>query len=139
MAKGLGHELEARTLDGLQVDLVHKGLIRCRFLIPKHLSDGDGNWHVGAMATLIDVVGAAAVSSFAGHIKASVDFNLSYFSTAKIHEEVEVEAKVVGQSGRLVSVTVEVKKKENGKMIALGRQWITTIDTTQPSSSSSKL
>ncbi|KAK3027059.1 hypothetical protein RJ639_040891, partial [Escallonia herrerae] len=106
------------------------------------VQDGDGNWHVGAMATLIDVVGAAAVSSFAGSIKASVDFNLSCFSTARIHvqgetyrnmstgplfirrqneEEVEVEAKVVGQSGRLVSVTVEVKKKENGKMIALGR------------------
>jgi acyl-coenzyme A thioesterase PaaI-like protein len=36
------------------------------------------------MATLIDDVGAAAIYSYGGHVKASVDLNISFLSTAKI-------------------------------------------------------
>ena len=49
-----------------------------------HTQDKDGNWHVGAITTLIDIVGAAAIFSSTGQLKASVDFNISYYSTAKI-------------------------------------------------------
>lgn len=38
MSNGLSHELEALTLGGIQIEDAQKGLIRCRFLIPKHLS-----------------------------------------------------------------------------------------------------
>ncbi|KAF2301194.1 hypothetical protein GH714_020762 [Hevea brasiliensis] len=86
--------------------------------------DGHGNWHVGAMATLIDDVGAAAILSLTGHIKGSLDFNISFYFPAKIQEEVEIEAKVVGEKGRLVSVVVEVRKKDNGELIALAKQWM---------------
>lgn len=40
---------------------------------------------MGALATLIDDVGAAAIFSLSGHIKASLDFSISFYSTAKIH------------------------------------------------------
>ncbi|KAK2649173.1 hypothetical protein Ddye_016662 [Dipteronia dyeriana] len=49
--------------------------------------DEDGNWHVGAMATLINSVGGAATHSFGGHVKTSVDFDISFYSTAKIQDE----------------------------------------------------
>ncbi|KAK5824899.1 hypothetical protein GOBAR_AA02276 [Gossypium barbadense] len=47
------------------------------------------------MATLIDDVGATAIYSVADHVKASLDFNISFHSTARTQEEVEIEAKVI--------------------------------------------
>lgn len=44
----------------------------------------------------------------------------SYFG----QEEVEIEAKVVGKKGRLSSVVVEIRRKSNGELIALGKQWM---------------
>lgn len=36
----------------------------------------------------------------------------------------EIEAKVVGEKGRLMSVVVEVRRKDNGELIALAKQWM---------------
>ncbi|KAF3450727.1 hypothetical protein FNV43_RR06816 [Rhamnella rubrinervis] len=121
------HDMEAKALEGLQVIHVHRGFVLCNFLVPTCLSDQHGNWHVGAMATLIDDVGAAAIYSSVGHVKVSVDFNVSYFSTAKIQEEIEIEAKVVGELGKLSSVIVQVRRKCNGQLIALGKQWMASF------------
>ncbi|CAK9174579.1 unnamed protein product [Ilex paraguariensis] len=126
MSKGLDKELDGLILGGLQIEKCEKGLIRCNFTIPPHLSDKNGDWHVGAIATLIDDIGAATVISSAGNIKGTVDLSISYYSTAKIQEKVEIEGKVVGQRGQVMSAAVEVKKKENGEMIALGRVWMMT-------------
>ncbi|XP_022715001.1 uncharacterized protein LOC111274545 isoform X1 [Durio zibethinus] len=120
----ISHELEALTLEGLQILHGQKGFIRCNFVVPSRVSDADGNWHVGAMATLIDDVGAAAIYSVADHVKASLDFDISFHSTAKIQEEVEIEAKVIGQKGKLTQVVVDVRRKGNGELIALGKQWM---------------
>ena len=39
MSKGIvSHELEALTHQGLQIELAQKGLIRCKFVVPEHLS-----------------------------------------------------------------------------------------------------
>ncbi|CAN1836748.1 hypothetical protein LINPERHAP1_LOCUS34873 [Linum perenne] len=91
-----------------------------------------------------------------GHVKASLDFTVSFFSTAKSlvnfppksllfslisnlvlpkyvifmdgsrmsEEEIEVEAKVIGEKGRLASVVIEVRRRSNGELIALGKQWM---------------
>ncbi|XP_034900059.1 uncharacterized protein [Populus alba] len=122
LSNGLGHQLEAITLEGLKIVKAHKGFVLY------------GNWHVGAMATLIDDVGAAAIYSYGGHIKASVDLNISFLSTAKIQEEVEVEAKVVGDKGRITSVLVEVRRKSNGELIALGKQWMASHNNSNKAS-----
>ncbi|XP_030972474.1 uncharacterized protein LOC115992418 [Quercus lobata] len=120
-------EVETITMEGLKVVHGQKGFIRCHFLVPSRLADKDGNWHVGAMATLIDNVGAATIFSSIGLVKASVELNISYYSTAKIQEEVEIEAKVVADKEILTSVVVEVRKKDNGELIALGKQWMATL------------
>ncbi|KAJ8773446.1 hypothetical protein K2173_004276 [Erythroxylum novogranatense] len=118
------HELEALSTQGLQVVESQKGFIRCNFIVSDNISDADGNWYVGAMATLIDDVGAAAVYSLAGEVRVSVDFNISIFSAAKLQEEVEIEAKVVGEKETITSVLIEVRKKDGGQVIALGKQWM---------------
>ncbi|KAL8118654.1 uncharacterized protein LOC141660899 [Apium graveolens] len=125
MSKGMGRELEAVTLQGLEINLVQKGLVRCTFLVPQDLSDKDGKWDSGAMAVLVDDVAACTVGTSA-FVKASVDFHLSFYSPATIHEKVEIEGKIVGEKGRLVSVMVEIKKKDNAELVAVGRVWMTT-------------
>ncbi|KAL7180221.1 hypothetical protein ACSBR1_043438 [Camellia fascicularis] len=142
MSNGLCHEIEALTLEGIQIEHAEKGLVRCKFIIPKHLSDRDGNWHVGAIAVLIDDVGAAAICSAVGHIKVSVHLSISYHSTAKIQEEVEIEGKVIGHKEKLSLVVVAIKNKNSGNIIAFGKQWMTSVGVVETSTTlhhSSKL
>lgn len=127
IAKGRrAQAIETVCLQDLQVLEIHEGLVRCRFTIPQQATDEHGNWHVGAVASLVDGVGAVAIYSIVGHFHASVDFNISYFSMPRVNEEVEIEAKVAGQMERLASVVVEIRRKDNGGIVALGKQWMTT-------------
>nr|POF17225.1 hypothetical protein CFP56_18341 [Quercus suber] len=48
-----------------------------------------------------------------------------------VAEEVEIEAKVMAEKEILTSVVVEVRQKDNGKLIALGKQWMTTRSTSK--------
>uniref|UniRef100_N1QZA2 Thioesterase domain-containing protein n=1 Tax=Aegilops tauschii TaxID=37682 RepID=N1QZA2_AEGTA len=41
-------------------------------------------------------------------------------------EEVEMDGRVVDRKGRMTAVTTEVRKKESGELVAIGRQWMTT-------------
>lgn len=99
---------------------------------------------------MIDDIGAAAIMSVVGEIKISVDFSISFFSRAKIgvcfslfsllplsfgyfnlgisileQDEVEIEAEIVEDKGRLTAVAVEVRHKKTGRLVAIGRQWMT--------------
>ncbi|XP_065868303.1 uncharacterized protein [Euphorbia lathyris] len=130
------HELEALSLHGLQILEARQGYILCNFVVSNRISDETGNWQVGALATLIDDVGATAIYSLVGHIKVSLDFSISYFSPAKIHEEVEIEAKVIGEKGKLMFVLIEVRKKESGELVALGKQWMASNSITNGINSS---
>lgn len=47
-------------------------------------------------------------------------------NTTVWQEEVELEAKVIGNKGRLSSVVIEVRRKGNGELIALGKQWMSS-------------
>ncbi|KAI3934991.1 hypothetical protein MKW98_009910 [Papaver atlanticum] len=92
-----GREIETQALQNLHSIHLQKGLLRCNFIVPKSLMDKDGNWHAGTIATLVDVIGSSVIVATVGNITVSVDFNISYFSPAKINEEVEIEAKVLGE------------------------------------------
>ncbi|GMI93799.1 hypothetical protein like AT3G16175 [Hibiscus trionum] len=128
-----GYEIEARSLRGLQVTKAQIGFLRCNFLVPAHASDMNGNWHIGAIATIVDNVGGTAVYSTGDHLKVTVSFNIQYHSTAKIQEEVEIEAKVKGENGKLTSVVIEVRNKsKNGRLIAIATQWTAGKDYNSP-------
>ncbi|KAK8274438.1 hypothetical protein V6Z11_D10G073700 [Gossypium hirsutum] len=117
----IGYELESRSLAGLQVIEARTGFLRCNFIVPLLASDINGNWHVGAIATIIDNVGV------------TVNFNITYYSTAKIQDEVEIEAKVKGNKGKLTSMAVEVRNKSNGgQLIASATQWTAANDYRSP-------
>ncbi|KAE8705133.1 proline-rich receptor-like protein kinase PERK1 [Hibiscus syriacus] len=129
----IGYELEARSLRGLQVIKAQTGFLRCSFIVPATASDMNGNRHIGAIATIIDNVGGAAIYSTGHHLKVTVNFNIQYHSTAKIQEEVEIEAKVNGDRGKLTSVVIEVRNKSNnGRLIAIATQWTAANDYRSP-------
>ncbi|KAM0877088.1 hypothetical protein ACQ4PT_035737 [Festuca glaucescens] len=90
--------------------------------VQRAAADAEGNWHAGAIAAAMDDVCAAAIMSVEGIIKVSV----SYFALAKHHDEVEMDGRVVDRKGRVTAVTMKVRKKETGEMVAIGRQWMTT-------------
>ncbi|KAK9142754.1 hypothetical protein Syun_012154 [Stephania yunnanensis] len=75
---------------------------------------------MGVIATIIDIVGAAAIGSSLGEVKASVCFDISYFSAAKVRE-VKIEAKLLENRDKFLSVSEEAKRKDDGKLIALGK------------------
>nr|XP_043637453.1 uncharacterized protein LOC122608412 [Erigeron canadensis] len=130
-------ELDGLALEGMNIYIVEQGFIKCSLVIPNHLSDVDGNWKAGAMSVLIDDITAGAVFSITGGHLATVDFTMSFYSTAKVNEEVEIEASVVGETGNLFSVVTDIRKKGTGEKVVVGKQWMqaTPIKTSQAAKS----
>ncbi|KAJ4954210.1 hypothetical protein NE237_031042 [Protea cynaroides] len=135
------NDIGSLSLEGLQIVRIQRGSILCNLVVPEHLADhSSGNWHVGAMTTLIDLVGGLTLVSSTGRwarYTVTVNLSVSFLSTVKIGEEVEIEAKVLDRRGKLSSTIVEVRRKENTEMVALGKQWISQVkvDRSQPSRS----
>lgn len=42
-------------------------------------------------------------------------------------DEVEIDAKVYVNQGKITTMIAEIKKKESGEMLALGRQWMASV------------
>ncbi|OEL31844.1 hypothetical protein BAE44_0007138 [Dichanthelium oligosanthes] len=117
---GPGRAFNALPLSGVRVSLAERGRAVCSLRVPPHLTDAEGNWHTGAIAAAADDVCAAAIMSIEGIIK----------------EEVEMDGRVVEHKGRMTAVTVEIRKKESGELVAIGRQWMTA---SRPRGSQSKI
>ncbi|KAL8226170.1 hypothetical protein R6Q57_018727 [Mikania cordata] len=132
-------ELDGLALQGLKIDRIEVGLVKSSFVIPDHLSDRDGNWLAGAMAVLIDGMAAGAVFSMTGGNLATIDYTMSFYSTAKANEEVEIEANVAGEKGNLASVIITIKKKSNGEKVVVGKQWMHVTPIKRPQAGKSKL
>ncbi|XP_040378333.1 uncharacterized protein LOC102699642 isoform X2 [Oryza brachyantha] len=126
----------ALPLTGVRVSLAEGGRAVCSLRVPAELTDAEGNWHPGAIAAAADDVCAAAIMSVEGIIKVSVHYDISYFSPAKYHEEVELDGRVVEQKGKMTAVTVEIRKKDSGELVAIGRQWMSTTRPKEPQASS---
>ncbi|PKI39729.1 acyl-coenzyme A thioesterase 13 [Punica granatum] len=114
---------ERFVLTGLRVDLIEPGRILCSFKVPPRLLNAGNFLHGGATATLVDLLGSAAIFTVGSPVTGvSVEINISYLDAAYVDEEIEVEAKVL-RVGKAVGVaTVELRKKSTGKVIAQGRQ-----------------
>ncbi|KAL3735879.1 hypothetical protein ACJRO7_024925 [Eucalyptus globulus] len=93
--------------------------IVCTFVVPDRLS---GRELARGSATLVDDIGAATAYCATGNVKATLDFCVSYLSTVKIQEEVEIESKVVGagSKGKLAMVVAEVKEEGQWQVDCLG-------------------
>ncbi|XP_068338584.1 uncharacterized protein [Pyrus communis] len=117
---------------GIRVDRVQPGFVVCTFTVPRRLTvslptahplflDRAGNLANGAIATLVDMVGASTV--FVPHIpmNVSVDMSISYMANAKLNDELEITSKRLGQRGRYSGTYVLLRNKASGEIIAEGR------------------
>ncbi|CAB4282318.1 unnamed protein product [Prunus armeniaca] len=119
---GAGPSLyEYFALRGIQVDRVEPGLVVCTFKVPPHLSDRSGRLANGAIANLVDEVGGAVVHVEGLPMNVSVDMCISYMSTAKLHDELEITSRVLGQRGGYSGMIVLMRNKVTGEVIAEGR------------------
>ncbi|KAF3341434.1 Acyl-coenzyme A thioesterase 13 [Carex littledalei] len=119
------------SLSGINVLSADHGRVVCSFCIPSYLTDAEGYWQPGAIVTLMDVVGVVAIMSIEDTMKVTVDLAISFFSQAKLHEEVEIEAHTVEQKGKLTMVVVHIRKKASQQLVAVGRQWM-IFSSTRP-------
>ncbi|MCL7049741.1 hypothetical protein MKW94_019812 [Papaver nudicaule] len=54
-------------------------------------------------------------------MKVSVDMSISYLSTAKLNDELEIVSRALGRKRGYFGTSVLIKNKETGEIIAEGR------------------
>ncbi|XP_059656245.1 uncharacterized protein LOC132303139 [Cornus florida] len=113
---------EPFVLEGLRVDLIEPGRIICSMNVPQRLLNSGNFLHGGATATLVDLVGSAVIYTVGAPLTGvSVEINVSYLDAAYADEEIEIEAKILRVGKAIGVVSVELRKKKTGKIIAQGR------------------
>ncbi|CAB4282321.1 unnamed protein product [Prunus armeniaca] len=93
--------------------LLESALSRC---------DRGGNLANGAIANLVDELGFCAAYVPGQPMNVSVDISISYMSTAKLHDELEITSRLLGRLGRYYGAIVILRNKTTGEIIAEGRQ-----------------
>lgn len=112
---------ECFTIQGLHIQTLEPGHLLCTWKVPGRLTDSSGTLQPGAIANIVDDVGAAASLSDGQPKKVSVDMNISYLSIAKVNDEIEINARVLGHKGGFSMTHVELRNKATGKLVAEGR------------------
>ncbi|KNA03064.1 hypothetical protein SOVF_212720 [Spinacia oleracea] len=121
------HKLPLRFFDpfiihGLRVDLIEPGRVLCSINVPPRLLNTANTLHGGAIASLVDLVGSAVIYTVgAPSTGVSVEINVSYLDAALADEEIEIEGKALRVGKSLAVVSVELRKKASGKIVAQGR------------------
>ncbi|KAK0605619.1 hypothetical protein LWI29_028938 [Acer saccharum] len=108
---------EVFALRGIRVDRVEPGLVSCTFKVPPRLTDNNGNLANGAIANLVDEVGGAMVYVEGLPRKVSVDMSISFVSSAKLDDELEITSRVLGQRGGYSGTIVLMKTKRRERSL----------------------
>ncbi|XP_051134122.1 uncharacterized protein LOC127253525 isoform X2 [Andrographis paniculata] len=104
---------------GIKVDRLDSDSIFCSFTVPPRLTDSDGNFAAGAIASIIDEVGSAAIHEPGQPMDLSVDTSISYLSPAK--DELEIISRRLGRLGSYAAASVTLRNKQTGEIVAEGR------------------
>ncbi|XP_028770899.1 acyl-coenzyme A thioesterase 13 [Neltuma alba] len=112
---------EPLIMSGIKIDLIEPGRVLCSMKIPQRLINAGNALHGGVTATLVDLVGSAAISSSGAPVGVSVEINVSYLDAAYANEEIEIEARTLRIGKAVGVVSVELRKKKTGKLFAQGR------------------
>ncbi|KMT05574.1 hypothetical protein BVRB_7g168180 isoform A [Beta vulgaris subsp. vulgaris] len=112
---------EIFAIRGIRVDRVQPGLISCTFKVPPRLTDRTGNLAVGAIANLIDMLGSVLAYEVGKPVNVTVDLSILYLSNAKLDDELELTARLVGKIGVVSGTSIIITKKASGEIVAEGR------------------
>ncbi|XP_021889849.1 acyl-coenzyme A thioesterase 13 [Carica papaya] len=113
---------ERFIMQGLRIDLIEPGRIICSMKVPSRLLNSADTLHGGATATLVDLVGSAVIFTHGASVTGvSVEINVSFLDAVYVDEEIEIEAKTLRIGKAVGVVSVEIRKKKTGKIVAQGR------------------
>jgi acyl-coenzyme A thioesterase 13 len=112
-----------RALTGLEILESGEGRARARILVVETMQNLFGNLHGGAIATLVDDIGTLAIISADREHRLGVttDLNVSYFAPGRAGSAILVEGKVLKIGRTLSAVMVDLRREEDGVLIAQGR------------------
>ncbi|WJX40994.1 hypothetical protein P8452_28414 [Trifolium repens] len=115
--------LEHLILRGLRLHLIQPGRVLFSINIPPRLLNSGNYLHGGAITTLVDLIGAAAIPAvgFPWDSGVSLEINVSCLDAAYAHEEIEIDARVLRVGKTIAAVSVEFRKKKTGQIFAQGR------------------
>lgn len=94
----------------------------CELTIQPEHANNAGTLHGGYIATLVDSVSTTALLSVDQSAPGvSVDLNISYLGAARIGEQIIIDAQTMKRGKTLAFLTVDIRRKSDGSLIALGR------------------
>ncbi|XP_074556559.1 uncharacterized protein LOC141812467 [Curcuma longa] len=114
--------IEAVVLNSIRLGVIEHGRVLYSFIVTPRLVSPGCVLLGGVITTLVDVVGSIALST-CGLLTTgvSLDINISYLDVAMIGEEIEIEGKVLHVREPITVISVKLRKKATGKLIAEGR------------------
>ena len=114
---GLSHALGFRVVDW------GEGRAKVELEVGPIVENPNAMLHGGAIASLIDHAGTVAISSSdrEGRPGVSTDLNVTFLAPAPRGSTVVAEAQVLKNGKTLAFVTVDVRRKDDGVLVAQGR------------------
>jgi acyl-coenzyme A thioesterase 13 len=111
------------SLTGMTLESAEDGEAVVRLEVGESVCNWVGTLHGGAIATLIDDAGTAAIMSGDrdGRSGVTTDLNVSYVAAARPGQAVRAKASVLKTGRTLAVVGVDVVEAESGKLLAQGR------------------
>ncbi|KAF2101963.1 Thioesterase/thiol ester dehydrase-isomerase [Rhizodiscina lignyota] len=104
--------------DCLRITECSKGLVRARITLEhRHMNSG-GGIHGSVSATIVDWAGGMAIASYDLRDKTglSVDIHVTYLSTAKEGETIEIEGRAGRVGGSLAFTNIKITKVVDGEL-----------------------
>ncbi|KAL8167736.1 LOW QUALITY PROTEIN: hypothetical protein V2J09_009235 [Rumex salicifolius] len=109
---------EDLAVRGVRIRRVEPGLIVCALKVPPRLIARDGKLAAGAIVGFVDEIGAS-LTYIEGHsMSVSVNISVSYIGDAKVDDELEVTAKLMGKKGNIVDTHVIIGTLERSLLKA---------------------
>ncbi|KAK9719294.1 Thioesterase superfamily [Popillia japonica] len=110
-----------RVIDKVKVVSADNGGCVAEFTVQEEHTNPMGTLHGGFSATLIDDVSSFALRGVLGNkMHVSVAMNISYLKSAKIGEEVVVDAQTLKVGKNLAFLLVTLKNKQSGELLVKG-------------------
>jgi uncharacterized protein (TIGR00369 family) len=108
---------------GLKLDSVDRAAqtlsIRCVYGPNVERAPGTGQYHGGAIASLIDIAGDFALIAVLGHGVPTIDFRVDYLRPASNSDLIAIAS--VRKAGRTVAVVDIEIREPSGRLVAVGR------------------
>ncbi|XP_015909373.1 uncharacterized protein [Parasteatoda tepidariorum] len=110
-----------RVLDKLEVMSAGAGQCVCELKVANEHKNRNGLLHGGMTSTLVDAVSTMALFSKIERYGVSIEMSVSYIRPANIGDELFIEGKILKVGKNLAFLTVDVKNKVTGQIIAQGK------------------